>query len=316
MPVAADTSRSSETQMTFKGTIVPPLTPFTQDLKVDWKALEKGVDYVVEEARASVVIASGVEAQEYQYLTFEERKDLVRATFEAVDGRCPVVVGVSHPSFRIAAELAGFAQELGAAAVQLLAPLKPTGGAPTTADLVRYFELIGKETSLPIMLYLNSGPGADVSLPATVELAKLDKVKYVKESSRDLSRVSRLIAEIETAGHARYFTTMQMLLITLQLGGSGITLPPPAAKIARLAIDAFEAGDITRAIGLQKQFAVFPNRWMGYGLAAVMKASLNHLGVPSGLPYPPYAPVSGEDLKSLHAYLEKTALFPKEPVNA
>lgn len=302
--------------MTLKGTIVPPLTPFTDALKIDWKALRHGVDYVVEEARASVVIASGVEAQEYQYLSFKERKDLVRATFEAVDGRRPVVVGVSHPSFRVAAELAGFAQELGAAAVQLLAPLKPTGGAPTTPELVRYFELIGRETSLPIMLYLNAGPGADLSLPTTIELAKLDQVKYVKESSRDLSRVSRLIAEIELAGHARYFTTMQMLLITLQLGGSGITLPPPAAKIARLAIDAFETGDLIRATELQKQFAIFPNRWMAYGLAAVMKASLTHLGVPAGLPYPPYAPVAGDDLKALHAYLETTALFTKEAVDA
>ncbi|MFG1479143.1 dihydrodipicolinate synthase family protein [Xanthobacter sp. V4C-4] len=295
------------------GTIVPPLTPFTDDLKVDFAALGAGVDYVVERCRASMVIAAGVEAQEYQYLTFEERKDLIRATVERVDGRRPVAVGISHPSFKVAVALAHFAEELGASALQLLAPLKPTGGAPTTAELVRYFELVARETRLPIMLYLNAGPGADVSIPATIELAKLDRVKFIKESSRDLARVSRLIAEIELAGHARYFTTMQMLLITLQLGGSGITLPPPAAEIARHAIDAFAAGDTARAIALQKQFATFPNRWMGNGLAAVMKAASTWLGVPAGLPYPPYAPVSGADLEALHAYLATTALASPVP---
>ncbi|WP_213775330.1 dihydrodipicolinate synthase family protein [Bradyrhizobium sp. dw_78] len=290
------------------GTIVPPLTPFTDDLKIDLKALKSGVDYVVERCRATMVIAAGVEAQEYQYLSFEERKTLIKETIDAVDGRRPVVVGVSHPSFRIAIELAHYAEQLGASAIQLLAPLKPTGGTPTTAELVRYFESVARESNLPLMLYLNAGPGADVSVPATIELAKLDQVKYVKESSRDVTRVSRLIVEIEHAGHARYFTTLQLLLIALQLGGSGITLPPPAAEIARLAIDAFEAGDVARAVVLQKQFALFPARWMPYGLAAVMKAASAYIGIQAGQPYPPYAPVKGDDLNALHAYLATTVL--------
>jgi len=292
------------------GTIVPPLTPFTEDLKVDYDALRVGIDYVVERCRAEMVVAAGVEAQEYQYLSFDERKALIKATIQAVGGRRPVVVGVSHPSFRTAIELAHFAESLGAAAVQMLAPLKPTGGQPTTAELVRYFELVARETRLPIMLYLNSGPGADVSVPAALELVRLDQIKFVKESSRDLTRVSRLITEIEHCGHARYFTTMQMLLISLQLGGSGVTLPPPAAEIARLVIDAYEAGELERAIKLQKQFAIFPARWMSFGLAAVMKAASAHLGMRIGDPFPPYRPVEGEDLKTLQAYVEKTVLWP------
>src|SRR5690606_10211282 len=151
--------------------VVPPLTPFRQDLSVDYKALRDHVDYVVDECNAGFVVAAGVEAQEYHYLTFEQRKDLIRQTIEAVDGRRPVVVGISHPSFRTAIDLAGFAVDLGAHAVQLLAPLRPFGGAPTTDELIRYFELISAEIDLPLMLYLNPGPGADVSLEATVELA-------------------------------------------------------------------------------------------------------------------------------------------------
>jgi 4-hydroxy-tetrahydrodipicolinate synthase len=293
--------------MKLPGTIVPPLTPFTPDLKVDYDALKVIVDYVVERCDAAMVVAAGVEAQEYQYLPFDERKELIRHTVEAVNGRRPVAVGVSHPSFKVAIELAQFAEHLGASAIQILAPQKPTGGAPTTTELVRYFELIGRETSLPIILYLNPGPGFDLSIPATVELSKLDQVKYLKESSRDLARVGRLITEIELAGHARYFTTLQMLLITLQLGGSGITLPPPAAELAHYIIAAYVAGDTSRAAELQQQFSLFPSRWMEFGLAAVMKATANYLGLPGGLPYPPYAPVSGDKLDALHRYLATTA---------
>src|SRR4029453_13283668 len=142
------------------------------------------------------------------------------------------MAGISHASFKTAVELAHDAERWGAAAVQLLAPLRPFAGPPTQGALVAHFEAIGRETRLPVTLYLNPGPGADVSIPDTIALAKLPQVQLIKESSRDLARVSRLIVEVDRAGHARYFTTMQMLLITLMLGGSGATMPPPACFIA------------------------------------------------------------------------------------
>ena len=297
--------------MKLPGLIVPPLTPFTEDLKVDEKALQAGVNYVVEDCNAAMVIAAGVEAQEYHYLTMEERKNLIAKTLEYVDGRCPVAVGISHPSFKIAIELAHYAEKIGAQAVQLLAPLRPFGGEPTQGELIAYFEAVSRESHLPMVLYLNPGPGANVSIPATIELSQLERVKYVKESSRDLSRVSRLISEIELSGRAKYFTTMQMLLITLQLGGSGITLPPPAAMLANKVIKAFVAGDMQEAARLQLQFALFPARWMHNGLTPTMKAAMKILNIPAGDPYPPFPPIKGEELKALEIYLKTTDLMPK-----
>ena len=72
---------------------------------------------------------------------------------------------------------------------------------------------------------------------------------------------------------------MQMLLITLMLGGSGATMPPPACEIARHVIDAFVAGDYDRAAELQLQFALFPAKWMHRGLAPAMKAAMNLIGI-------------------------------------
>jgi 4-hydroxy-tetrahydrodipicolinate synthase len=293
------------------GLIVAPLTPFTADLKVDERSLRRQIDYVVRDCAATMVVAAGVETQEYTYLSFEARKDLIRATIESVDGRAPVMVGVSHPSFRTAIELAHHAEKLGAAAVQLLAPVRPFAGAPTPRDLVGYFEKISRETGLPLTLYLNPGPGADVSIADTIALAKLPRVQFIKESSRDLARVSRLIVEIDHAGHARYFTTMQMLLASLELGGSGATMPPPAAEIARSIIAAFVAKDFERAAQLQLQFALFPGKWMTYGLAPTMKAAMNLIGVPAGEPYPPYAPLSRDDLAAMADYLKSTVLGPR-----
>ena len=60
-----------------------------------------------------MVVAAGVETQEYTYLSLAERKDLIRRTIELIDGRVPVMVGISHASFRTAIELAHDAERLG-----------------------------------------------------------------------------------------------------------------------------------------------------------------------------------------------------------
>jgi 4-hydroxy-tetrahydrodipicolinate synthase len=290
------------------GLIVAPLTPFTTDLMVDERALRRQIDYVVEDCAATMLVAAGVETQEYTYLSLEDRKALIRRTIEFTDKRVPVMVGISHPSFKTAVELAQDAENWGADAVQLLAPLRPFAGPPTRDDLVAYFEAVSRETSLPITLYLNPGPGADVSISDTIALAKLPRVAFIKESSRDLARVSRLIVEIDRAGHARYFTTMQMLLITLMLGGSGATMPPPACEIARHVIDAFAAKDYERASELQLQFALFPAKWMHRGLAPAMKAAMNLIGIPVGEPYPPYTGLTREETAALATLLKSTVL--------
>jgi len=294
--------------LTEPGLIVAPLTPFTDGLEVDVPALQRQIDYVVEDCRATMVVAAGVETQEYTYLGMEQRKALISDTIACVNGRIPVMVGITHPSFRTAIELAHFAEAEGAAAVQLLAPLRPFAGPPTQADLIAYFEAVGRETKLPITLYLNPGPGADVSIPDTVALSKLPCIKLIKESSRDLARVSRLIVEIDRAGHARYFTTMQMLLASIQLGGSGATMPPPGSEIARAIIDAFMAGDYEKAAEIQLQFALFPARWMHRGLAPAMKAAMDLIGVPCGGPYPPYTPPTDAEISALAETLRSTVL--------
>src|ERR1700680_829215 len=98
--------------MAVPGLIIAPLTPFTADLEVDEAALRRQIDYVVTDCGATMVVAAGVETQEYTYLGRERRRPLIRRTIELVDGRVPVMVGISHASFRTAVELAHDAEKL------------------------------------------------------------------------------------------------------------------------------------------------------------------------------------------------------------
>jgi 4-hydroxy-tetrahydrodipicolinate synthase len=298
--------------MKLPGLIVAPLTPFNKsDLSVNWKALEREIDYICDDCKAAMISVSGVETSEYHYLSFAERKDLIKRTAKMIGKRSGLVVGISHPNSKTSLELADLAAELNAEAVQLLAPLRPYGGQPGTQELVDYFGAIADKSPLPLLLYLNPGPGADVGVEATVAITKIPKVKYVKESSRDLARVSRLIVEVDQAGHAHYFTTMQMLLITLMLGGSGATMPPPACYIASKIIDAFNAKDYELAAKLQLEFALFPAKFQAKGLAPVMKAAMELIDIPLGDPFPPFPAFTAEEKKALAAELKKTSLFKK-----
>jgi 4-hydroxy-tetrahydrodipicolinate synthase len=93
-------------------------------------------------------------------------------------------------------------------------------------------------------------------------------------------------------------------------------MPPPGSEIARHVIDAFVAKDYERAAEIQLQFALFPAKWMHRGLGPAMKAAMNLIGIPAGDPYPPYAPVSREELAALKTTLQDTVLAPRFKMTA
>jgi 4-hydroxy-tetrahydrodipicolinate synthase len=104
---------------------------------------------------------------------------------------------------------------------------------------------------------------------------------------------------------------MQMLLITLMLGGSGATMPPPACYIAAKIIDAFNAKDFEKAAKLQLEFALFPAKYQGKGLAPVMKAAMEYINLPLGDPYPPFPALTADEKKAVNEALSKTSLVKK-----
>jgi 4-hydroxy-tetrahydrodipicolinate synthase len=305
-------------ELDLPGNLVPPLTPFAEDGSVDWRRLQDEVDSVVTASRPAAVTVAGVEAQEYQCLSGADREELITRTVEFVGGRAPCVVGVSHPSFRTAVALAGQAERVGAAAVQVLIPQRPSGGPASLREVLDYFDAISRETSLPIVAYHNPGPGGEVGPDALIELAGHEAVQAFKESSRNLRHVGQVIEAVEGAGLARYFTTMEVLLPSLELGGSGGTMPPPGSAIAAVLVDHFRAGRLREAAQVQQVFRTFPSRWMRFGgMTAVMKAALAILGPGVGDPFPPFGKLGEAERAELAAFLDRhRSLLDVESVHA
>ena len=289
------------------GIIGACLTPFKDGGGIDFDALGREIDFIV--ADADGISIGAVEAAEYTMLSIEERKELLRIGTEMVDGRVPVLAGTSHPSPRVVLDMAEYAATIGADYAQVLMPLRPWGGQPTMAELIDYFTFVASQSPLPIVAYHNPGPGADPNIEVTIRFSEIPNVQLFKESSRDIIKISRLIEEIELAGNARYFTTMQPLLMTLIMGGSGATMPPPGNRIGARIVRAFREGDMDEAKRWQRFYSLFPAKWATYGLPPVMKSAMRHFGIDLGDPCPPYKPVSPRDHAQIGQFFRQIGLI-------
>lgn len=294
------------------GSIVPPLTVFKEDGAIDYAAMERQIDYIVDRARPAAICLAGVEAQEYQFLSEAERRELIVNTAALVGKRVPIVVGISHASYRRSLELAELAQSVGADAVQLLLPNRPSGGKPSTAELVSYFEAVARDCKLPIVAYVNPGPGTEPTLAALIEVVKIDEVVAVKESSRNQRYLGLLVKDVEEAGLAHVFATMEVLLPCLELGASGGTMPPPAAALAAILLDAFRRGDYATAVRAYRFASEIPGRWVDHGgMVGVMKVSMRAIGLECGTCYPPFGEIAAKDQEAIRAaWAEIDAVFP------
>jgi 4-hydroxy-tetrahydrodipicolinate synthase len=294
------------------GLIVPPLTAFDDRGRVDYAAMERQIDYVIEAARPAAVCLAGVEAQEYQFLSGRERRELIEKTAGIMRRRVPVIVGISHASYRRSIEMIGLATDLGADAIQVLVPNRPSGGKPTTAELVRYFELIARESPLPIVAYVNPGPGTEPSLAQLTEIMKIERVVAVKESSRNQRYLGLLVRDVEEAGLAHVFVTMEVMLPCLELGASGATMPPPGAALCAIMVEAFRRNDYETAIRVHRFASEFPARWVeNGGMVGVMKESLRAIGLDCGRCYPPFGEIAGKDVEAIRkAWAAIDAAFP------
>jgi 4-hydroxy-tetrahydrodipicolinate synthase len=295
------------------GIIGAALTPFTEDNGVDQERLDRLLDVMV--GHCDAISLLGAEVSEYQILSATDRLATLRAAIDTVGRRVPVLAGASHPDVAEVLRLAEYAADAGADFIQVLMPRHPGGNPASVGDLIAYFERIAAASPLPIIAYHNPSQGTDTDAGTMVELAHLDGVVGFKESSRDLIKIGRLCAEIDSAGEARYYTTMQALLSTLLLGGSGAMMPPPGTAIGARVVAAHREGDHPLAAEWQRHFRQFPSGWGKYGLTTTMKAAMAALGHDVGGPAAPFRPMPDADADRLAHHLSSLDLDSLLPVS-
>jgi 4-hydroxy-tetrahydrodipicolinate synthase len=128
---------------------------------------------------------------EASVLTTEEKERLVKFAIEKLNDKLPVVLNIAEGSTKVALEQAALAKAWGAAGLMLLPPMRYKADDRET---VTYFKTIAGSTDLPVMIYNNPVDyKIEVTLDMFDELRVCKNITAIKESTRDVTNVTRLI---------------------------------------------------------------------------------------------------------------------------
>ena len=168
----------------FTGSMVAIVTPMQEDGSVDYQALERLVDFHLEND-TDVIIPAGTTG-ESATLDHEEHCEVIKRVVDQVNGRVPVVGGTGANSTWEAISLTQCAADAGADACLLVTPYY---NKPTQEGLYQHYKKVAESVTIPQILYNVPGRTACDMLPETVvRLAEIDNIVGVKEASGDLSR--------------------------------------------------------------------------------------------------------------------------------
>lgn len=175
--------------ITWKGVFPAVTTKFTADDQLDFKTFEKNLDAQLAAGVHGIII--GGTLGESSVLSPAEKGDLLNFTIQKVAGRVPVVLNIAEGATRDAIKIAEGAQRSGISGLMLLPPMRYKSDHRET---VTYFKSVAKATDLQIMIYNNPVDyKVDVTLDMFEDLADAKNIDAVKESTRDVVNVTRMI---------------------------------------------------------------------------------------------------------------------------
>lgn len=173
----------------WRGVFPALTTKFTADDELDIPLFEKNLDAQLEAGVHGIIL--GGTLGEASVLTIEEKQQLVAAAVKKTAGLVPVVLNIAEGSTREAVRQAELAAEWGAAGLMLLPPMRYKSDHRET---VTYFKTIAASTHLPIIIYNNPVDyKIEVTLDMFEELTSAKNINAVKESTRDVTNVTRMI---------------------------------------------------------------------------------------------------------------------------
>lgn len=227
-------------------------TKFNDADQLDLEAFEMNIRAQMDAGVHGIIL--GGTLGEASTLTLEEKRILVRKTVSIVDGKVPVIINIAEQSTRSAVEMAKIAEADGASGLMMLPPMRYKADDRET---VTYFRKVAKSTVLPIMIYNNPVDyGIEVTLDMFEELLEsCDNIQAVKESTRDISNISRIRNRF---GHRLAILcgvdtlALESLLIGADGWVAGLVCAFPAETVA--IYELAKAGRVEEAIEIYRWF--------------------------------------------------------------
>ncbi|MDI6870971.1 MAG: 4-hydroxy-tetrahydrodipicolinate synthase [Bacillota bacterium] len=290
----------------YEGIMPAMLTPFKANGELDLDGIKQNARFYLE-AGCTGIVCNGSTGEAVN-LSREERKAVIRATVEAVEGRLTVIAGTGAPTTSEAVALTRDALEAGADAALVITPFN---AIPNKAGLFKHYAAVA-EVGIPLIPYnLPAHTGVEIDFDTLDKLAELDTVVGIKESSGNLSYFAEVVRRV--GDKLTVFTGADDL--TLQAFCTGA----PAAILAlgniapRMLVDllaAVKAGRLDEARKIY--FSLLPIARAissSVNFPAPVKEAVRLLGRPSSAPRLPILPVDADESASIRQALVHAGLL-------
>ena len=235
----------------FKGSGVAVITPFIDGVNVDYPALERILNYQVENGTDAIIICGTT--GESSTLSDAEHRNVIRFAVQTVAGRIPVVAGTGSNDTAYFLELSQYAAEAGADA---LLAVTPYYNKCSQGGLVKHFETVADRVDIPMILYnVPSRTGTNILPETCAELAKHPNIVAIKEACGNISQIMRT-AYLCGEDMQIYSGNDDQIVPILAVGGIGVisvlanVAPRETHDICRLWFD----GKTEQSLALQMKY--------------------------------------------------------------
>jgi 4-hydroxy-tetrahydrodipicolinate synthase len=276
----------------WRGVFPAATTQFRPDGSLDIESTIRHLHLLVDEGVNGLILLGTV--GENGSLDPEEKIDLLREAGAAIDGRVPVLAGVSERSTRQAMR---FVEQAEAAGVDGFMVLPGVGYKSDSRETASHFRQVFAATSLPCMAYNNPvSYGVDVKPEEFAELADVENLVAIKESSDDVRRVTDLV-NVTGDRFAIFCGVDDLALEACMLGAvgwvSGLVNAFPAEN--RLVWDLATAGRWAEAREVYRWYMPLLHLDTHVKLVQYIKFAMQLTGLGSETVRPPRLPLVGEE---------------------
>lgn len=287
----------------FTGAGVALITPFNEDMSVDYSALGRlienqiqgGIDYLV------VLGTTG----ETPALSDDEKKEIVRFAIEKNAGRLKIVVGIgSNNTLALVQSI----QNMNFDGVDAILSVTPYYSKPTQEGLFQHFKAVIEASPVPVILYNVPGrTGVNMEADTTLRIANLsEKVIGIKEACGDLGQFAKIIKDAPD-----YFKVISgddgLTLPSIAMGSIGVisvianALPEKLSQLTHASLQ----GNISTASKLQLQMGEMLKLMFKEGSPAGVKALMEMMGTVKNQVRLPNVPVSAGTYSLIEAEWRK-----------
>ena len=284
--------------------VMPALTTqFDAQEQLNLEAFELNLVAQIEAGVHGIVL--GGTLGEASTLTADEKVALLKKAQDVISGRIPVIINIAEQSTDDAIAAAQAAETNGADGLMLLPPMRYKA---TDEETVQYFAAIAQSTKLPIMIYNNPVDyKIEVTLDMFHQLQQYKNIQAVKESTRDISNVTRMINRFGS----RYqilcgVDTLAMESLVMGADGwvAGLVDAFPKETVAVFAYT--KAGKIDEALTIYRWFLPLLELDISPQLVQNIKLCEQANGLGTGYVRRPRLPLEGTELKRVEQIIKES----------